>query len=30
MQAYERHFPIAAMYKMNPSPPAFFKTVCYG
>jgi hypothetical protein len=23
MQAHERHFPITAIYKMNPSPLAF-------
>jgi hypothetical protein len=23
MQAHDHHFPITAIYKMNPSPPAF-------
>jgi hypothetical protein len=25
MQAHERHFPITAVYKMNPSPSDFFR-----
>jgi hypothetical protein len=25
MQAHERHFPITAIYKTNPSPPAFLR-----
>jgi hypothetical protein len=25
MQAHEHHFPITAIYRMNPLPPAFFR-----